>query len=135
MLFSNINFLAVLIAALSNVLLGMFWYSPSLLGTLWAKSHNFRRPVLRPTSVQYLLAIGVAFILAWVLAAFINWFGISTIWEAKKLAFFLWLGFIATTQFSGVIWAKKPYISYLIDASFELVSLVIMAVIIATWPW
>ncbi len=133
MILTDINFLAVVLATIANIVLGMFWYSPSILGTIWAKAHNFSMPILNPAPVSYFLSIGVSFITALFLAFFINWLNITTVWEGIKLAIYLWIGFIATTHFSGVIWARKSYLAYLIDSAFQLVSLVIMAIIITFW--
>ena len=39
--FSQINYLAVLVAALSTLILGGLWYSPMLLGKVWMRANNF----------------------------------------------------------------------------------------------
>ena len=39
--FSKINYLAVLVAALSTFLLGGLWYSPMLFGKAWMRTNKF----------------------------------------------------------------------------------------------
>ena len=39
--FSQINYLAVLVAALSTFILGGLWYSPMLFGKAWMRANNF----------------------------------------------------------------------------------------------
>ncbi len=38
---STLNWFAVIVAALSNFLIGGLWYSPILFGKVWMKENNF----------------------------------------------------------------------------------------------
>ena len=40
-LIQNINFWAVLLAAVTKVLMGSFWYSPFILGKSWMRENSF----------------------------------------------------------------------------------------------
>lgn len=131
---THINIWAVLICTLINIILGMVWYSPSVLGTLWAKEHGFDSNQLKPTLWHYVGAILVAFVLSVVFNMMVHAFGIRGIGNGIALGFFIWLGFIATTHFSGVIWARKPFIVYFIDAGFMLLNLIVIGAIMAVWP-
>jgi hypothetical protein len=113
--------------------LGMLWYSPALFGTLWAKEHNFNLADLKATPLHYLGAILVSLIIVSVFYILIHSFSVNTVAKGAVLGFFLWLGFIATTHFSGVLWARKPLKAYLIDTSFQLVSLIMIGAILAAW--
>jgi hypothetical protein len=130
---TNVNIWAVIIATIINIVLGMIWYSPKVLGTLWAKEHGFDLEQLKPGLLHYLGGIVVAFVLAFVLDMMIHAFGISGIGKGIAFGFFIWLGFIATTHFSGVIWAKKPFIVYFIDAGYMLVNMIIISALMAAW--
>src|ERR1700691_361610 len=105
---TNVNIWPVIICTIINVILGMIWYSPKVLGTLWAKEHGFELSQLKPSIWHYMGGIIVAFILSFVLDMMIHTFGIVKVGSGIAFGFFIWLGFIATTHFSGVIWAKKP---------------------------
>lgn len=130
---TNVNVWAVIVCTIINVILGMVWYSPKVLGTLWAKENGFDLGQLKPSFWHYIGAIIVAFILCFVLDMMIRTFGVVGVGNGIALGFFIWLGFIATTHFSGVIWAGKPFIVYFIDAGFMLLNLIIISAIMVAW--
>lgn len=134
MYFENLNYLAIIVVTILNVLLGALWYSPSVLGTTWAEAlHLNAGKMKKPTVWQYAGAVLVSLITMWVLAIFVNLLHLSTAGEAVVIAFFIWLGFIATSHFSGVIWVRKPMVAYIIDVGFYLVSLVVSTIILTMW--
>lgn len=131
MYFTALSLLGIVIATILNIILGILWYSPKFLGTTWAREHNFDLTELRATPWHYVAAILVSLITVVVFSGIVHNFGISTVSEGLKWGFYFWLGFIATSHFSGVIWAKKSLKSYLIDAGFYLVSLLMIGAVLA----
>lgn len=125
--------LPIIVVTALNIGLGMLWYSPALFGTLWAKAHRFDQSSLKPTALHYIGAIIVSFATVAVFYGLLHWFNLTQISEGIKFAFWLWLGFIATTHFSGVIWAQKPLTAYLIDTAFQFVSFIMMGAILSYW--
>ena len=123
--------LAVIIAAVVNIVLGALWYNPNFLGKAWAFTHGFREDALKGTPKTYAGAFLVGFVIAYVLGLVLNKLQVNTVAGAMTSAFWLWLGFIVTTHFSGVLWAKKPFQAYLIDVGFYLVSFQAMAIVFA----
>jgi hypothetical protein len=119
--------IALLLSAFINIVLGALWYHPRFLGSPWIDAHGFRDDTLKGTPLHYIGAFLVGLILAFVLGRLLFKFSIDTPSGAAQLAFCLWAGFIATTHFSGVIWAKKPLSAFLIDTAFYLISLQIIA--------
>jgi hypothetical protein len=47
--------------------------------------------------------------------------------------FWIWLGFIATSQINSVIWDGRPVKLYLINVGYYLVSYLAMGSILAVW--
>jgi hypothetical protein len=133
MSYTDVNPIAILCVTVFNIVLAMFWYSPNFLGTIWVKEHNFDISLLKPSPWHYVGAIIVSFVTAYVLAFLIYWLNIQTFGEGLKLSFFVWLGFIATTHFSGVIWAQKPFKVYLIDTGYQLISMLVMGSLLSIW--
>ncbi len=133
MFLTDVNFLAVIVAAILNGFVGYFWYSPMLLGDFWVKAHKFDVAELKATPMHIAGALLVGFIVAWVLCATIHSLHVDSALGGVKVAFFVWLGFVATTQFSGVIWAKKPLKAYGVDVGFFLVSMCAMGAIFGAW--
>ena len=132
-MFTHLNPLAIIIVAILNILLGMAWYSASLFGNKWADALQLRYEEFKPTASHYFGGFIVSLITAIVMAIFVDWLDLYTLLEGAIFGFLIWLGFVATSHFSGVIWAKKPLKAYIIDASFLLISYIMMGAILAAW--
>jgi hypothetical protein len=135
--FGLINIWAVLVATIVNVILGMVWYSPNVLGDTWADAlHLSKMPAkanLKPSVWHYVGAFFVSLVTMWVLAVLINSLHLNTVAQGVLFAFLVWLGFIATSHFSGVIWVGKPMVAYLIDVGYYLVSFMVASIILTLW--
>jgi hypothetical protein len=59
--FSTINYLAVLVAALSTFVLGGLWYSPMLFGKAWMQLNNFTDADLQTFSKARMFAAHLCF--------------------------------------------------------------------------
>ncbi len=126
------NWLGIIIAAVVNLILGSFWYSPYLFGKAWVDANKFDMKSLVGTPLHYVGALIVSLLTAWVLDILLHHFNITSYSVGASVAFWIWLGFIATSHFSGVLWAKRPLKSYIIDTIFSLVSLLVMSMILLT---
>ena len=73
------------------------------------------------------------FLAAFVLAYFIGFMQLSTLYEVVQLVFWVWLGFVVTTQGNGVIFEQHPIKLYLIKVSHYFVSFVVMGVVLLQW--
>jgi hypothetical protein len=130
---SDINIFAVILAAIVNNVISALWYSKAFFGSRWAHAHRFDINSLKPTPWHFAGSFAVSFVIALVLSGMVHSYGILGIRPGLTVAFFVWLGFIVTTQFSGVIWARKPLEAYLIDIGGSLVSLMVMMFILVAW--
>jgi hypothetical protein len=111
----------------------MLWYSPLIAGTMWVKAHKLDIKKLKSTPMHYIGSILVSFVTALILAILLDQFQIMDWQSALVFAMFLWIGLIATSHFSGVIWAHKPLAVYFIDVTYLLVSIVMMSVLLSIW--
>ena len=103
----NINYVAVLVAAVAQFIFGAIWYMP-IFGKLWGKIHGFdnvpqeeqkqmmkKMPPLLITQFIFTIVTTVVFsMLLW---------GMPSDWNIYGLAGFFWLGFIVPTQVSAVL--------------------------------
>ncbi len=135
-----VNYMAVVASAVAAMVLGFLWYGP-LFGKQWKALMGFNEVSMKsmPLSATQAMAAGTvtALITAYVLAVTLGIsevaFGPLEIAMAMQGAFWLWLGFIATTQLGIVLWEGKPWKLFFLNAFQSLVSIEIMAVIIALW--
>lgn len=103
----DLNYLAILIAALLQFVFSAVWYTP-VFGKTWGRIHGFDKyskevqqkmmkemgPIL---GLQFIATIVTTFVFALLLPNF------TAEWTAYCLAALLWLGFIVPTQVSAVL--------------------------------
>ncbi len=135
----SINYGAVIAAAVSNMILGFLWYGP-LFGKTWIKwikltSKEMEEAKKRGMGKTYAMSLVGALVMAFVLGHFANVWLAATVMEAWQLAFWIWLGFIATTFLGSVLWEAKPFKLYLLNIFYYLVALFVMALIFTFWMW
>lgn len=132
----EINYLAVLAAAVAHFLLGWLWYGP-LFGKSWMAMMGITPESMKSMKMSAITAmIGgfiTSFVTVYVLANFVALLGIMEAMEAMLLAFWVWLGFYATTLAGAVLWENKPVKLYVLNASYYLVGLTIAAAILTFW--
>ncbi len=134
MLQANINYLAVFVAAVVYMVIGALWYSPVLFGRTWQKLVGPHRDNLRGNAANgYGLTFVAALLIAYVLAHFVDYLGADTVLAGAQLGFWLWAGFSITTGVGETIFAGRPGKLYVLNMTYNLVAIVVMAAILATW--
>ncbi len=132
----SVNYLAVIVAAVASMIVGSIWYGP-LFGKTWMKLAGYTKKDLKKMSLSPKQARGfgfvVALVMAYVLSFFVDYVGATTIAAGAQLAFWIWLGFIATIQIGAVIWEGKSLKLFLLHTVSSLISLIVMAAILAVW--
>mgnify|MGYP001611288200 CR=1 FL=1 len=133
----SINYLAVLIAAIASMVIGFLWYGP-LFGKKWMQLMNFDKKKIDEAKKKgmgkiYALAFLTTLIMSYVLAHFVDYVEAKTIADGIVLGFWVWIGFLATTQIGSVLWEGKPVKLYLINTLHYLVSLAVNGAILAVW--
>jgi len=130
--FQNLNWLAILVAALSAFALGGLWYSV-LFAKRWAKETGItsesasRKNMGRTFGLSFLLALVAAFFLALFIG---NDHGALFGAHAGLMAGFGWV-----FTFLGIIYLfeSKSLALFLINACYSVVSLTLMGLIIGAW--
>ena len=135
----EINYLAVIAATLSSMVVGAIWYTPKVFGNYWMKASGVTpsgdsKDAVRPI----LLTLVVSFVTAWVLAgasyiAF-DFYGGSFLVSALLTGLLLWGGFTAARFITHDAFDKRPPGLTVLNVMHELVTIVIMALIIGVWP-
>src|SRR3989304_5313099 len=107
-----INYLAVLVAAIASMVLGMLWYGP-VFGKLWMKlsgitPQSMKKMKLTPKAAMTLGFIGTL-VTAYVLSHFVDLLSVTTWSGAAQFAFWAWLGLVAPVQLGAYLWEGKPF--------------------------
>ncbi|MBT6764696.1 MAG: DUF1761 domain-containing protein [Prolixibacteraceae bacterium] len=131
---SNINYLAVLVAALSAFIIGWIWYGP-LFAKRWMKLNGFTEESLKEGAMSMPAIMIINFVAVIVsalgMAMFLGaesdmMFGIS----AGLMIAVFW---IATSRLNDVLSEKKPFGLFLINVGYNLVTYAVMGAIIGAW--
>ena len=131
----KINYVAVIVAALVHFMIGGLWY-----GLIFANifvdivgREQLEQMVADSHWSQYLIAFISSLVLVYILAHFVQFTGSKTAGGGLQTAFWLWLGFVATTQLSGVIFEQRKLGLYLLNIGYQLVACLICGAILAVW--
>lgn len=120
----QIDLLAVLLAAVMGLLIGFVWFSPWLFGNTWKKLSGMEKT--KRNQLAPLWSFLAILIMAYILSFFELMLGVTTVSDGMFVGFLVWLGFVATTQISKVIWGKASFKLFLIDSTYRLLALLSM---------
>lgn len=134
----NVNYLAVLLAAISTMVVGATWYIPKVFGNRWMKLAKVKVDRDKISSSQmavmyggvFLASLISAYVLAHVIALSNNFFHNSFLQDALSTGFWLWLGFTACRIFTHDVFENRPRALTVLNAAHELVTVLVMALII-----
>jgi hypothetical protein len=131
----TINYLAILIAAVVSMFIGMFWYSQMLFGKTWMAAIGKTEEDIKKASTGPLYVINTVanLILAYVLAWATRYAGAVNAIDGAKIGIWVWLGFVVTTLLPVYLFEMRPIKTYFIYIGYQLISLIIMGIILAIW--
>ncbi len=133
----KINYPAVIVAAVVHFIIGGLWYSV-IFGNTFLKivqwtPEQIEQIVAKTSWTHYLLAFITSLVLVYILAHFVQYTGAKGVVGGMQTAFWLWLGFVATTQLSSVIFEQRKLGLYLLSVGYYLVAGLICGAILAAW--
>ena len=133
--FTDVSILAILIAGISNTIIGALWYSPLLFANSWMKGMGKKKEELdmKGANLGYLLNILASFITAYVLSVFINAIENVTVVEGALVGFLAGLGIAVCREISPTFFEGRKRILFLISAGYHIVALTVMGIIIAAF--
>jgi hypothetical protein len=129
---SNINWLSVIVAAVSSFMVGGLWYGP-LFGRAWMDSFGFTEDYLAQRNMPQVF--GLSLLLALIAAFNLEMF----IGADADLAFGLFAGFAAgfgwVAAFLGILYLfeKRSLKAFCINGGYCVVALTLMGAILGGW--
>jgi len=131
----DVNYLGVLLAALSTMVVGSIWYTPKVFGKTWMRLAGLKQKDLEKNGVTpIIVTVIVSLISAYVLAhvAFLSnhYFRHSFLQDSVTTAVWLWLGFTAARIITHDAFEGRRKKLTLLNITHELVTFVVMGVII-----
>jgi hypothetical protein len=134
----DINYPAVLVAAIVYMAIGMAWYSPLLLGNAWLKESGRSQAEIeamkkKSMNITMLVATANALIMSYVIAHFVDLVGATELADGLALGFWAWLGYVMTVQIHAVLWDGRSWKFFLINTLCSLVSIIAVTLVLTLW--
>jgi hypothetical protein len=131
---SNINYFAVLAAAVSTFVLGGLWYSPLLFGKAWMRANNFSDADVQTFSKARMFGWSIVFslVMAINLAMFLAAPDTNASWGATAGAL-AGLGWVAMSIAIVGLFENKSWSYIAINGGYMTAAFTIMGLIIGAW--
>lgn len=132
---ANLNFWAVIVAALSTFLVGSLWYSPILFGKKWMELNGFTEETIKEGRYKMATIFGSSFVAALFAALGMAMF----MGPDSNMGFGIFAGFmiavfwIATSRVTTAMFEQQRISLVLIHSGYDLVSYMVMGAIVGAW--
>jgi hypothetical protein len=135
----DINYLAVVIAAVINMVVGAAWYSTALFAGPWSKMVGRKvEDMRREAGTGYVLSALGALVQAFILAHFVAYVAYfypdySALTVGLWTGLLAWVAFVAVPQGVNTVFAGTRKKLWAINTGYFLVVLVINGILLAIW--
>ena len=133
--FSNLPWLAILVAGVAYFALGAVWYS-FIFKNAWIKASgvNVNDPNMKKGVAQTMLASLVLMIVASLgLAIFLSKTGVDSWMTGAKVGLVAGVCFSATAICISYLYEKRPWMLHFINAGYNVAGCVVAGIILAIW--
>ncbi len=136
----SLNWLAILVAAISTMVVGLLWYSPLLFAKPWIREMGYdpndkagKEEMRKGAGRAYTGSFAASLISAFTLALILHGLRAEDLHFGLMVSFHVWLGFVATVQFTGALFAKQSMKVFGINTGYQLVCYLVMGAILTAW--
>ena len=130
--FLAVNWLAVLVAAIVNVVVGSLWYGPLFSG-LFLRLIGKREEEIEASPLVFPLGFVMGLVTTYVLAVIIGSAGVTTWWGGAVTGAVVWIAIGALTSANTILYEDRPVGLWLLYSSYQLVVLTIAGALFALW--
>ena len=132
MQFLTVNWLAVLVTAVINMVVGFLWYGP-LFSRLFLSLIGKRAEEIEASPVVYVLGFVMGLVTTYVLAVIIVSAGVTTWWGGAVTGAVVWIAIGALTSANTILYEDRRVGLWLLFSSYQLVVLTIAGTLFAVW--
>ena len=129
----DVNWLALIVAAVADMIIGSLWYSPVLFGDRWMKAMGKRKEDLGDPAGAMTVAIPSALVSAFVLALVLASLGVDSLLAGAGVGLLLWLGFTLPPVALKHAFEGDSRTVAVLFLAYRLVALLIAGAIIGAW--
>jgi hypothetical protein len=135
-----LNWLAILVAAVATMILGFLWYSPLLFAKPWMREMAYdpndkakTQEMQKSAGPAYAGSFVASLISACTLALIFHAMRTDSLHHGLMASFHIWLGFVATVQFTGALFTRQSMKLFAINTGYQLVCYLAMGAILVLW--
>ena len=136
----SLHWLAILVAAVASMILGFLWYSPLLFAKAWAREMGYdlndkakMDEMRKSAGPAYAGSLAASLLSSFTLALILHGMRAESLHFGVMASFHIWLGFVATVQFTGALFAKQSMKLFAINTGYQLVCYLVMGAILVLW--
>lgn len=126
--FTSMNWLAVLVAWISHVVISLLWFQPALFGKAWVRLSGKE---LKPATQWIPVGLAAHLVAVLALAVIINLANATTVIEGIVLGLLVSIGFIGAMLGGELVWEKIPFKLFLIRLGDHIITLCLAGTIFA----
>ena len=131
----QVNYMAVILAMLSSMVVGSIWYAQAAFGKTWAKlakvdMSKAGENAFKPIAITAVVSLVTAYVLAHVSYLSNYYFQNSFMQDSLATAFWMWLGFTAARFITHDAFEGRPAKLTAINVTHELVTFLLMGLVI-----
>jgi len=136
----SLNYVAILVAAIATMVVGFLWYSPILFAKPWMREMGYdpndkakTQEMQKTAGPAYAGSFVASLLSAFTLALVLHAMHAENLHHGLMLGFHVWLGFVATVQFTGALFMKQSMKLFAINTGYQLVCYLVMGAILVLW--
>lgn len=131
--FQNLNWLAIVVAAVSAFILGSLWYSPYMFAKRWMKETGITEDSAKNTNMIKLFSL--AFILSLVASFFLATFigPVAGAGFGALAGFMAGFGWVFTFMGISYLFEARSLAHFLINSLYSVASMTLMGFVIGVW--
>lgn len=136
----NLNWPAIFVAAIFTMVVGFLWYSPLLFAKPWMREMGYdptdkakTEEMKKSAGPAYAGSMVASLISAFTLALILHGLRAEDLHFGLMASFHIWLGFVATVQFTDALFTKKSMKLFAINTGYQLVCYLVMGTILTLW--
>lgn len=131
----EVNYMAVVLAMASTMVIGSIWYTPKVFGNKWMQwakldKKQMEKNGLWPILITVVASLVTAYVLAHVAYLSNQFFQNSFLQDSLTTAFWVWLGFTAARIITHDAFEGRRKKLTLLTISHELVTFMVMGLVI-----
>ena len=131
--FSDLNWLAIIVAAVAFFVLAAIWYQPAVMGRKWMETAGVDASGGGPSAVTYVGTLVSYFLMAMVLAMIAQGIGASSFGDGLMLGLATGIAFVFLQARINAEYEGRSKLLVVANGGIGIIGHVVMAVIVSVW--